>query len=167
MSKIIKPNSLKFERDNSALEQFDLLTLAPRLSTIVESKHFVFDVRKLEPGKYSFPYHFHRNAEELILIISGSLTIRTPNGLEIAEKGDIIFFEIGESGAHQFFNHDTIPCEYLDLRTTVGIDVSEYPDSGKIGIWPFGDILKKDSQVDYNEGEDNIQLIWDKLKDKQ
>lgn len=95
------------------------------------------------------------------------MTIRTPEGFETAEKGDIIFFEMGRTGAHQFFNHDNVPCEYLDLRTTVGVDVSEYPDSGKIGIWPFGDILKKESQVDYNEGEENVQLIWKNLKRKK
>jgi hypothetical protein len=40
--------------------QYDLLTLWPRLSKIIDSKHFVFDLRKLDSGKYSFPYHFHR-----------------------------------------------------------------------------------------------------------
>lgn len=95
--------------DPSALEQFDLLTLSPRLTKIVNSKHFVFDLRKLDSGKYSFPYHFHRNAEELIMIISGSMTIRTPKGFEIAKEGQIVFFEMGETSAHQFYNHETIP----------------------------------------------------------
>ena len=71
MSTIIKPDDLEFKNDSSALESFDLLTLSSRLSKIVDSKHFVFDIRKLDPGKYSFPYHFHHNAEELIMIISG------------------------------------------------------------------------------------------------
>jgi len=167
MPTIIHPEELEYKKDSSALEQFDLLTLSPRLSKIVDLKHFVFDLRKLNPGKYSFPYHFHRNAEELITIISGSLTIRTIKGFEIANQGQILFFEIGETGAHQFYNHDTIPCVYLDLRTTVGIDISEYPDSGKLDISPFDDeIFEKKNKVDYNTGEENIQLIWDKLKNK-
>jgi len=164
MPSIINPDELEYKNDPSALEQFDLLTLSPRLAKIVGSKHLVFDLRKLDSGKYSFPYHFHRNAEELIMIISGSMTIRTPQGFEIAEKGKIVFFEIGETSAHQFYNHDTIPCVYLDIRTTIGIDVCEYPDSGKINISPFCEIFEKGSQVDYNKGEENVQLIWDKLK---
>ena len=166
MPTIINPDDLEYKNDPSALEHFDLLTLSPRLTKIANSKHFVFDLRKLDSGKYSFPYHFHRNAEELIMIISGSMTIRTPKGFEIAKKGQIVFFEMGETGAHQFYNHDTVPCEYLDIRTTFGIDVSEYPDSGKINILPFGEIFEKDSQVDYNKGEENVQLTWDKLKNK-
>ena len=163
---IINPDDLEYKNDPSALEQFNLLTLSPRLTTIANSKHFVFDLRKLDSGNYSFPYHFHRNAEELIMIISGSMTIRTPKGFEIAKKGQIIFFEMGETSAHQFYNHESVPCEYLDIRTTVGIDVSEYPDSGKINIIPFGEIFEKVSQVDYNKGEENVHLTWEKLKNE-
>ena len=166
MPTIINPDNLEYKNNPTALESFDLLTLSPRLSKIVDSKHFVFDMRKLNSGKYSFPYHFHRNAEELILIISGSMTIRTPKGFEIVKKGQIVFFEIGETSAHQFYNHDKIPCVYLDLMTTVGMDVCEYPDSGKINISPFKEVYEKHTQVDYNKGEENVQLIWDKLHNK-
>ncbi len=166
MSKIINPEELEYENDPSMLETFDLLTLSPRLSDIVGSKHFKFDIRKLNPGKYSFPYHFHRNAEELTLILSGSLTLRTPKGLEIVKQGQLVFFEMGETGVHQFFNHDTVPCVYLDIKTTLGIDVVEYPDSGKINISPFGEIFEMKSKVGYNLGEENIEKIWENLKNK-
>lgn len=164
MPTIIKPQDLEFKSDDSTLEQFDLLTLEPRLSKIVGSKHLVFDIRKLEPGKYSFPYHFHRNAEELVLVLSGSMTMRSPMGLEIIEKGQIAFLELGETSAHQFFNHDSASCIYLDIRTTVGIDVCEYPDSGKINISPFNEIFEKSAQVEYNKGEENVEMVWEKLR---
>lgn len=164
MATIINTPDLEFRNDPTALGQFDLLTLSPRLTQIVNSKHFVFDLRKLEAGKYSFPYHFHHNAEELVLTISGSMTIRTPNGFEIAERGQIVFFEMGESGAHQFYNHGTQPCTYLDIRSTVGMDVCEYPDSDKINISPLGEIYGKKSQVDYNKGEEHVGEVWANLK---
>lgn len=166
MTKIIKPENLEYDNKVSPLEPFNLLTLSPRLSRNVNSKHLVFDLRRLEPGKYSFPYHFHRNAEELMVIISGSMTIRTPEGLKIAEQGHIIFCEMGEAGAHQFYNHGTVTCEYLDIRTVVGIDIAEYPDSGKIGILPYRDFYEKDGQVDYFQREENVQQIWDKLRNE-
>ncbi len=164
MPTFINPDEFEFKADPKALKSFGLLTLFPRLSKIVDSKHFAFDLRKLNPENYSFPYHFHRNAEELILIISGSMTIRTPEGLKIAKSGQMVFFEIGETSAHQFYNHDKVSCVYLDLMTTVGMDVCEYPDSGKINISPFMESYEKNTQVDYNKGEENIQLIWDNLK---
>lgn len=164
MPTIIKPDDFEFIPDDYSLEQFDLLTLAPRLSKMVGSKHLVFDLRQLNPGKYSFPYHFHRNAEELIIILSGSMTIRTPDGFEIIGKGQIAFFELGETSAHQFYNHDSAPCIYLDIKTNAGIDICEYPDSGKINISPFNEVFEKHSQVDYNKGEENIEMIWEKLK---
>ena len=94
------------------------------------------------------------------MIISGSLTMRSKDGLKIINKGELVFFEIGETSVHQLYNHGSIPCVYFDIRTTIGIDVVEYPDSGNINISPYKEIFKKDSQVDYNNGEDNIRKIW-------
>jgi len=164
MPTIIKPEELEFRNDPNALPHFDILTLTPRLTKIVGSKHFIFDIRKLEPGKYSFPYHFHHNAEELILILSGELTMRSPNGFENAKTGQLIFIETGETSAHQFYNHGTEACVYLDIRTTPGIDVTEYPDSGKINIYPFNNIFEKDTQVGYNVGEEKVEQIWNELR---
>jgi len=164
MPTIINADNMEFKADPSALDDFKLKTITPRLGELVNSKHFMFDIRQLDPGKYSFPYHFHRNAEELMMIISGSVTLRTDKGFEIINKGDLMFFEVGESGAHQLYNHDTVPCVYLDIRTTPGIDVTEYPDSGKINILPLKMTFEKNSQVDYNKGEVNIKDIWNKLK---
>ena len=166
MPTIINPDELEYQKDAYTSDTFDIATLSPRLFKLVGSKHFVFDLRKLAPGKYTFPYHFHRNAEEIFLIISGSMTLRTPKGLEIIKTGQIVFFEIGESGAHQCYNHDTIPCVYLDLRSNLGIDVCEYPDSEKVNIIPYGEIYEKQTKVNYYKGEENVQLIWDKLKNE-
>ena len=166
MPTIINPNEFSFKSDSSALNDFGLKTLMPRLGEITGSKHFVFDIRQLDPDMYSFPFHFHRNAEELIMILSGSFTLRTNNELKVVNKGELIFFEMGETSAHQFYNHSAVPCFYLDIRTTVGIDVTEYPDSGKINISPFKEIFEKHTQVDYNKGEENVREVWDNLKQK-
>ncbi|MFV0483541.1 MAG: hypothetical protein ACK5MG_05540, partial [Bacteroidales bacterium] len=98
--------------------------------------------------------------------ISGSATLRTPKGLEEVKGGDLIFFEKGESGAHQLYNHTQEPCTYLDIRTFIGHDIAEYPDSDKIFIVPSYEIFKKDSQVGYFEGEENVKEKWDELSDK-
>ncbi len=164
MATIFKNDKIQFKHDADKIDNFRLLTASPRLSTTVNAKNMVFDLRMLNPGQFSFPYHFHRNAEELMMIISGSMTLRSPGGFEIVGKGDIVFIEMGESGAHQFFNHTTEPCTYLDLRTIYGIDVVEYPDSGKINILPAFEVFEKNSKVNYFKGEENVPKKWDELR---
>jgi len=45
-------------------------------------------------------FHSHRFAEELFMVLSGSMTLRTLVGLEIITSGDLVFLEMGETGAH-------------------------------------------------------------------
>jgi uncharacterized cupin superfamily protein len=166
MPKIFKPAELEYTEMPFQLEQYKWKT-SPRLSDLAGSKHLFFNVRSLEPGKYSFPYHFHRNSEELFVIFSGTATLRTPEGLQIVEVGDIIFFELNESGAHQLFNHTNEPCLYLDLRTNFGIDICEYPDSRKINVLPNQTVFEQSTKVDYLKGEDKIDEIWNQLRSEQ
>jgi hypothetical protein len=49
MPTIIKPDNYEYRNDPSSLEQFVLFTLSPRLTKVTGSKHFSFDIRKLEP----------------------------------------------------------------------------------------------------------------------
>jgi uncharacterized cupin superfamily protein len=166
MPTIINPSELEFVKGKSDLDKFNWHTCVPRLAELVNSKHLIFDVRSLDAGKYSYPYHFHKFSEELFVIFSGSAILRSPNGLQTIKQGDIIFFEIGESGTHQLYNHGDVPCVYLDIRTNVGFDITEYPDSGKINIAPNQGIFEKKAKVDYFKGEENIDKIWDDLKTK-
>jgi uncharacterized cupin superfamily protein len=94
------------------------------------------------------------------------MTLRTPNGFETVATGDLIFFEMGESGAHQFYNHISEPCTYLDIRTFIGYDVCEYPDSGKILLAPSFEIFKKESQTTYFEGENDVLEKWESIRNK-
>ena len=167
MATIFKSDSIEFKEDVNRIDNYRLFTSSPRFSSVVNSKNLFFDLRLLDPGQFSFPYHFHRHAEELMMIISGTLTVRTDNGLEILTKGDIIFFEMGETGAHQFYNHSPEPCTYLDIRTLIIVDVCEYPDSGKILFGPPNEIFLKDSKVEYYKGEDKALEKWEELRNKQ
>lgn len=164
MATIFKNDKIEFTEDQNKIDNYRLFTASPRLASVVNSRNLIFDLRLLNPGQFSFPYHFHRNAEELMMVISGSMTMRSPEGFEIVTKGDIVFIEIGETGAHQFFNHSDEPCTYLDIRTLINIDVVEYPDSGKINIMPGFEVFEKSSRVDYFKGEENILEKWDELK---
>jgi uncharacterized cupin superfamily protein len=128
-----------------------------------KSDNLNFDVRQINPGQYSAPYHFHRYAEELFMILSGSATLRTPTGLQVVSGGDIIFFGKGETGAHQLYNHTEELCIYLDVRTSTGYDVCGYPDSDKILLAPTMEVFRKNSRVNYFVGEENIKDKWRQL----
>ncbi len=163
MPKVFRRQDLTFKKRKSRAPAFEW-HMSPRLGKLVNSKYLEFYIVSLDPGKYSFPYHFHRASEELFMIISGEATLRSPEGFEKVVKGDIIFFEEGPSGAHQLYNHSDSPCVYLDLRTIFGIDVCEYPDSGKINILPFMEVFESSSKVDYYKGEQNTATKWPKKK---
>ena len=166
MATILKSENREFKEDANKIDNFRILSDISRLKNGIKPEYLNFDLRQLNPEQYSAPYHFHGYAEELFMIISGSATLRTPTGLDIVNAGDLMFFEIGETGAHQLFNHTTEPCTYLDIRTFIGHDVAEYPDSNKIFLAPSRDIFKKDSTVNYFEGEENIKKKWEQLKEK-
>jgi uncharacterized cupin superfamily protein len=161
MPKIFNTGSMTFKERKSPVPEF-LWHTGPNLGELSGAKYLRFDVRSLDPGKFSYPYHFHRAAEELFMILTGEATLRSPEGFQKVAEGDILFFEEGAGGAHQLYNHGDLPCNYLDVRTTMGIDVCEYPDSGKVNILPFQEVFERSSSVDYYLGEEDVAGKWPK-----
>ena len=161
MPRIFRKKDLRFEKRESPLPEFAWHT-SPKLAKLAKANYLQFDIRSLDPGRFSFPYHFHRAAEELFLILSGGATLRSPRGFQKVTQGDLIFFEKGPTSAHQLYNHGDSPCVYLDIKATVGIDVCEYPDSGKINILPLQEVFENASKVDYYTGEDLVASKWPK-----
>jgi uncharacterized cupin superfamily protein len=165
MPKIFRQNDIEYNELQSELKPYAWYS-SPRLSEMVKSKDLFFNMRKLDPDKYSYPYHFHRNAEELLILLEGSATLRTTEGFEIVNKGDILFFEMGETSTHQLYNHTSEPCVYFDLRTNNNFDVAEFPDTNKVILGNTNEIFEKGEQVDYFQGEENIPEKWAELKNK-
>ena len=88
----------------------------------------------LSPGQKSFPYHYHHANEEMLLVLEGHVTVRTPDGEEVAGPGDAKIFNVGPSGAHQVINHTDEPARILVMSTMEHPEVAEYPDSGHVGV---------------------------------
>ena len=166
MATILKPSDREFRENENRPDNFRLFTDISRIKKGVEPENLNFDVRQLYPGQYCSAYHFHRFAEELFVILSGSAPLRTPEGLETVGSGDIVFFEKGETGAHQLYNHTQEPCVYLDIRTCLGYDVCEYPDSHKIYLVPTGEIFDKNIRAGYFDGEQDIANKWKEVREK-
>jgi uncharacterized cupin superfamily protein len=66
-------------------------------------------------------------------------------------------------GAHQIVNDGSETLIYVGLSSSAGPDFVEYPDSGKISSRTNGPpngqrfIFKKDSQVDFFDGDKDAQ----------
>jgi len=166
MATILRHEKREFHEDPNKIDNFRLFSDTSIKKNGVWPKNLNFDMRLLNPGQLSAPYHFHRFAEELFMVIDGSMTLRAPEGFEVVTKGDLIFFEMGEKGAHQFYNHTSEPCIYLDVRTYIGYDVCEYPDSKKILIAPSLEIFRNESKTTYFDGEEEVLNIWKNSKNK-
>jgi len=166
MATIRRADEREFQEEPNKIDNYKILSDISKTKKGINPKYLNFDLRQLNPGQYSAPYHFHRYAEELFMIVSGTAKLRTPNGIEIVNSGDLIFFEADETGAHQLYNHTSEVCVFLDIRTFIGFDLCEYPDSNKILIAPSKEVYKKDSQINYFEGEENIDEKWKEIEKK-
>lgn len=164
MATILKSDQREFKEAPGKIDNFKIFTDISGIKKGIKPQNLNFDFRQLDPNQYSAPYHFHRYAEELFMIVSGSATLRTPDGLEVVNNGDLMFFEMGETGAHQLYNHTEEPCVYLDIRTFVGYDVCEYPDSNKMFLAPSYEIFDRDAQLKYFDGEEDIRNKWKQIE---
>jgi uncharacterized cupin superfamily protein len=121
-------------------------------------------VYEIPAGEALCPYHWQAANEEMIVVISGRPSIRTPEGWRQLEPGDLVPFHRGPEGAHQVANQGDETSRVLMLSEMNAPEVVVYPDSGKTGVlsrppganpvegevdsvFSFGD------EVDYFEGE--------------
>jgi uncharacterized cupin superfamily protein len=104
---------------------------------------------ELGDGERTFPYHFHHGTEEWLLVVGGTPTLRSPEGERVLREGDVVCFPAGEAGAHAV----TGPGSVLLLSAAASPDISEYPDSGKVGVRPQGANYRIRDGVDYWYGE--------------
>jgi uncharacterized cupin superfamily protein len=117
---------------------------------------------ELAPGKRSFPFHAHQVTEEALFVISGRGKVRAPEGETPIGPGDFVSFPPA-SPAHQLINDGAEPLVYLGIAATFGVDVVEYPDSGKVacavGTFPNAKrhIFRLKDEAQYFEGEKDAE----------
>ena len=83
---------------------------------------YVYD---LAPGQSSCPYHYEY-AEEWLLVVDGTLVVRTPAGERTLSKGDLDRFPPGPAGAHKIMNRSEI--------AGTDADVLERPVARRLGL---------------------------------
>jgi uncharacterized cupin superfamily protein len=116
---------------------------------------------EVPPGEAAYPYHFHFADEELVIVIRGRPTLRSPDGTRELEEGDVLRFPLGDAGAHQILNRSDEPIAFIAVSSHGRPDIIIYPDSNKLGVGerlPRGGGLRaffhREDAVDYFEREE-------------
>jgi uncharacterized cupin superfamily protein len=86
---------------------------------------------ELGPGNFMI-YHAHHGSEELLIVLRGRPTLRTPDDERQLEEGETVHFPPGPEGAHGIRNDTEEPVRYLVAGTRVSPEVVEYPDLGQL-----------------------------------
>jgi uncharacterized cupin superfamily protein len=82
-----------------------------------------------ELGRGNFMiYHAHHGSEELLLVLRGRPTLRTPEGERRLEEGEVVHFPAGPEGAHGIRNDTDDVVRYVVAGIRVSPEIVEYPD---------------------------------------
>ena len=85
---------------------------------------------EFQPDLQGSPLHMHYGVEEMFFVLSGTLTVRTPEGEEQLSPGDVVYFPEGPDGLHDFSNPSSEPVRMLAISTKRFPDVVAYPERG-------------------------------------
>ena len=89
---------------------------------------------ELPPGKAAYPYHFHLTEDEILILLEGALSLRTPDGWRELEEGDVVGFPVGDAGAHQVVNRSDSTARFLAVSNSGAVDAVVQVDADKIAV---------------------------------
>jgi len=104
---------------------------------------------ELERGDFNI-YHAHHGSEELLIVLRGRPTLRTPAGERQLDEGEVVHFPTGPDGAHGIRNDTDEIVRYIVAGIRQSPEVIEYPDLQKVtgqskhGIFFIHDLTSPD-----------------------
>ena len=113
-----------------------------RLAEHAGAEHLGLTVYDLPPGT-GMPFHFHLQREELLVVLKGTVAVRTGEGWEDVPEGEVRAFPRGERGVHGYENRTDEPTRLLMFSEQNAPNVSVYPDAKQVGIY---DVAKPDER---------------------
>jgi uncharacterized cupin superfamily protein len=138
-----------------------------RVGMMAGAKRLGYSFFIVFPGHAAFPYHAHSGNEEMIYITDGEGILRFGKEELTVSAGTFIACPPGPDYPHQLINTGTRELRYLVVSSMDYPDISEYPDSGKIGAYAtsprgsqvgFRALYRKDENVNYYDGEDGKEV---------
>jgi uncharacterized cupin superfamily protein len=133
------------------------LTRALRVGAELGAQALAVKAFELPPGQAVCPYHYEYE-EEWLIVLDGSVQLRSPAGEEQLVAGDVVCFPPGPQGAHAVRNGGETSARVLMFSSAREPAVAVYPDSDKIGVWPGNEedqvmLRRSDGELDYWDGE--------------
>lgn len=125
---IIRPGQAPSEHRHS--ETFGTIDTV-KLSDAGGLTQFGAYVETLQPGARSSNRHWHEQEDELLLVLSGEVTVIDNDGPHTLHPGDSAVWAAGVPDAHHVLNQSAQPCSYMIVGTRRTHDVCHYPDSGR------------------------------------
>ena len=118
----------------------------------------LFDV---PPGGSTFPFHAHHANEELLIVLRGTPTLRTPDCERVLREGEVVAFPAGRKGAHAVSNRSDETVRIVIVSTMVAPDINEFPDSGTLWARSFapGSVPPDDAAVAVGKVGDSIDPL--------
>jgi uncharacterized cupin superfamily protein len=106
-----------------------------RLGRELEAERLGASLYEIEPGQAIWPLHYHLANEELVIVLAGRPSLRTPDGERELADGEVVAFPRGESGAHQIVNRSDEPTRVLIVSEMNAPDIVVRPESGKVSAF--------------------------------
>jgi uncharacterized cupin superfamily protein len=123
-----------FNLADGELQRHDRGFLNRSLGKDLDARHCSIGVFELAPGQTAADYHFELTHEEWLIVVSGELTLRTPEGERVLRAGDTVAFLPGEEGAHAMRNDGDMPARFAMPATREESRSVVYPDSRKVAV---------------------------------
>ena len=120
-----------------------------RVGKAIGGRKIGASIYELPDGEKTYPFHFHHAIEEWAIVLDGTPTLRDSNGERELRRGDVVCFPTGEQGAHQLRGPGTV----MIISASRALEISEYPDSGKVGISHPRKIFRLADAGQYWDGE--------------
>ncbi len=118
--------------DHAAWERELGMARGTRLGPSVGLAQLGCSLFELDPGGQATPYHLHHGNEELLIVLDGTLELRTPDGIRSVSRGAVVGFPAGVDGAHRLRNSSSEPARYLLVSTMNFPEVAEQLDTRTI-----------------------------------
>lgn len=98
------------------------------------AEHLGLSVYSLSPGE-GVGFHYHLQREELLVVVSGTPSLRTAEGWRELKEGEVVSFPRGSEGAHGYENRSGQLAIIVVFCEQNAPNISVYPDTGEIGIF--------------------------------
>ena len=106
-----------------------------RLGREAGGEHLGASLFELPAGQALYPMHYHLGNEELLIVIDGAPSLRTPTDERVLERGEVVSFPRGEDGAHQLVNRSDADARVLIVSEMNAPEVVIRPESGKLSAF--------------------------------